>query len=65
LAGCLLEDKEEMVQKAVGWLLKEASHLRRRAVVRFLLGEGKRSPRLTLRIACEKLPAQTRRRILA
>jgi 3-methyladenine DNA glycosylase AlkD len=61
----LLRDKEYMVQKGVGWSLKETSRSHRAQVVRFLLRAKKRAPRLLLRTACEKLPARERRRVLA
>ena len=65
LSDRLLPDGDDMVQKAVGWLLKEAGQVRRQAVVGYLLRVRRRAPRLILRIACEKLPQRTRRRILA
>lgn len=65
LSDRLLRDDDYMVQKGVGWLLKEAADARSREVVRFLLRVRERAPRLVLRTACEKLPASTRRRILS
>ncbi len=64
LSDRLLQDDDDMVQKAVGWLLKEASQVRRQPVVSYLQRVRQRAPRLLLRIACEKLPHPTRRRIL-
>ena len=65
MAGVLLEDEEDMVQKGVGWLLREAGKAGHPGLVPFLLRVKRRAPRLVLRIASEKLPARTRRRILA
>jgi 3-methyladenine DNA glycosylase AlkD len=65
LCGQLLKDKEYMVQKGVGWLLKEATRAHRDRVVKFLLRVRQDAPRLVLRTACEKLPQRERRRILA
>lgn len=65
LSGQLLKDKEYMVQKGVGWLLKEATRAHRPKVVKFLLRVRRDAPRLVLRTACEKLPQRERRRILA
>ena len=65
LSDRLLQDDDDMVQKAVGWLLKEAGQVRRQPVVSYLLRVRGRAPRLILRIACEKLPQRTRRRVLA
>lgn len=65
LARKLYRDPDEMVQKAVGWLLKEACKRQRPAVVRFLLTIKRDAPRLVLRYASEKLPARERQRVLA
>ncbi|HXE74107.1 MAG TPA: DNA alkylation repair protein [Candidatus Xenobia bacterium] len=65
LAERLLEDTDEMVQKGVGWLLREAGKARHPGVVPFLLRVRRRAPRLVLRTACEKLPSRQRRRILS
>lgn len=65
VATRLLGDDEYMVQKGVGWLLREAAKTRRAQVIAHLLRVRKRAPRLVLRTACETLPASTRRRILA
>ncbi len=67
LAGKLLGDQEHMVQKGVGWLLREAGKNRatQSKVVKWLLGVRKRAPRKLLRIACETLPERQRNRILA
>ena len=61
----LLDDDEYMVQKGVGWLLREAGKTRGAEVVAYLLRVRKRAPRLVLRTACETLPARARRRVLA
>ncbi|MFQ5695518.1 MAG: DNA alkylation repair protein [Terriglobia bacterium] len=65
LAKQLLPDKEYMVQKGLGWLLKEAGKTHRAEVAKFLVSVRERAPRVVLRTACEKLPARERRRILA
>lgn len=64
LARRLYRDPDEMVQKAVGWLLKEASKARRRDVVSFLLSVRSDAPRLVMRYASEKLPRQSRQEVL-
>ena len=64
LAERLLEDTDDMVQKGVGWLLREAGKARHPGLVGFLLRVKRRAPRLVLRTACEKLPSNQRRRIL-
>lgn len=65
IADRLLEDDDAMVQKGVGWLLREAGKAEPKPVVRYLLRVRKRAPRLVLRTACEKLSRRDRRRILA
>ncbi len=64
LAKKLYRSPDDMVQKGVGWLLKEASRKQRAAVVEFLLTIKHDAPRLVLRYACEKLPASDRKRVL-
>jgi len=56
LADLLIMDRDDMVQKGVGWMLKEASKLHRDEVRRYLLGWRERAPALVLRYASEKLP---------
>ncbi len=64
LARRLYRDSDEMVQKGVGWLLKEASKARPAEVARFLLSVKHDAPRLVLRYACEKLAPGERQRVL-
>jgi 3-methyladenine DNA glycosylase AlkD len=64
IAGRLLADQDEMVQKGAGWLLKDAYPKRPRDIVRFLLSRGACASRLLLRIATDKMPAADRRRVL-
>lgn len=64
VARRLYRDSDDMVQKGVGWLLKEACKARRPEVVRFLLGLKRDAPRLVLRYASEKLPLRERRLVL-
>ena len=54
-----------MVQKGVGWLLKETYPKRPAEVVRFLLARRKKTTRLVLRYAAEKLTAADKARVLA
>jgi 3-methyladenine DNA glycosylase AlkD len=61
----LLGDEDDMVQKGLGWLLREAAKYDARRTVPYLMKIRGRAPRLVLRTACETLPAATRKRILA
>ena len=53
-----------MVQKGVGWVLKETYPKKPAAVMRFLLPRAARAPRLVLRLAAEKMTASDRARLL-
>lgn len=54
-----------MVQKGVGWLIKEMYPKKAATTVRFLLPWRETAPRLMLRYAAEKMTASDRARILA
>ena len=60
----LAADREDLVEKAVGWLLKEASRTEPEAVVDFMLRDIGRFSRTTVRYACEKLPKRVRARVM-
>ncbi len=62
VAALLREDSDPMVQKAVGWLLKESYRSHPREVVRLLRRDA--WPRLVLRYAAEKMTEEDRRTIL-
>ena len=64
LSNQLLHDDDDMVQKGLGWLLRETAKANPERTVPHLVKIRKRAPRLVLRTACETLPAITRRRIL-
>lgn len=61
----LLADRDDMVEKGLGWLLREAAKADPRRTVPFLMKVRRRASRLVLRTACETLPRTTRHRILA
>ena len=64
ICGLLLNDTDDMVQKGVGWLLKETYPKRPREVLEFLDGWRARAPRLVLRLAAEKMTEKDRRWLL-
>lgn len=64
VARRLLDDDEDLMHKAVGWLLREAGKTDRRRLERFLRAEGPRMPRTTVRYALERFPPDERRRWL-
>jgi len=63
IAGMLRDDSDDMVQKGVGWLLKETYPRRPRETVTLLTGWPE-APRLMLRYACEKMTPADRNRVL-
>ena len=60
----LLADRDDMVQKGLGWLLREAAKADPKTTVPYLMKIRGRAPRLVLRTACEKLTPAQRARIL-
>ncbi len=60
IANRLMTDSDDMVQKAVGWLLKEASKEHPDEIREYLLKWREEAPALTLRYASEKLPKDRR-----
>jgi len=60
----LLPDRDDMVQKGLGWLLREWAKCHPAEAVPVLLRIRDTAPRLVLRTACEKLGPADRRRIL-
>lgn len=65
LAGVLLQDEDDMVQKGMGWLLRETAKYDPKRTVPYLMKIRGRVPRLVLRTACETLPVAQRKRLLA
>lgn len=65
IAEQLLADRDDMVEKGVGWLLKEAYPARPRQVVEFLLLCRAAASRQTLRYAAEKMTPPDREAVLA
>lgn len=61
----LLTSDDDMVQKGLGWLLREAAKANPKQTVDYLMTIRERTPRLVLRTACETLPTATRARVLA
>jgi 3-methyladenine DNA glycosylase AlkD len=64
LSDYLLADQDDMVQKGLGWLLRETAKFEARRTVPYLIKIRSKAPRLVLRTACETLPATTRKRVL-
>jgi 3-methyladenine DNA glycosylase AlkD len=59
IATLLVDDRDDMVQKGLGWLLREWGKVRPNETVPLLMSLRARATRLVLRTACERLtPAQ-------
>ncbi len=58
IADRLLLDKDDMVQKGYGWMLKEASKLHQEEVYQYVLKHRQDMPRTALRYAIEKMPQE-------
>lgn len=64
-AGQLLHDKHDLIQKAVGWMLREmGKKIDRQLLIDFLDQHAAEMPRTTLRYAIEHLSAEMRRHYL-
>ena len=60
----LLLDPDDMVQKGLGWLLRESAKADAKATMPLLLSIRDKAPRLVLRTACETLSARQRLPVL-
>ncbi len=65
ICSALLLDKEDLVQKGYGWLLKEISNRQQERVFEFVMERKGRMPRTALRFAIEKMPPSMRKRAMA
>jgi 3-methyladenine DNA glycosylase AlkD len=64
IARTLHDDKEDLIQKAVGWMLREAGKVDEPRLERYLRKHGPAIPRTTLRYAIERFPEPRRRALL-
>jgi 3-methyladenine DNA glycosylase AlkD len=64
VARRLHADGEDLIQKAVGWALREAGKADPARLERYLRANGPRIPRTTLRYAIERFPPRKRAQLL-
>jgi len=65
MADILLLDKDDMVQKGYGWMLKVASNHEPEKVFKYVMKHKKEMPRTALRYAIEKLSPDLRKQAMA
>jgi 3-methyladenine DNA glycosylase AlkD len=64
IAESLFKYPEDLVHKAVGWMLREAGKTDPERLEQFLLRHGPKIPRTTLRYAIERFPPEKRKMLL-
>lgn len=64
IADTLLLDKDDMVQKGYGWMLKDASLKYHHKVFNYVMEHKKVMPRTALRYAIERMPAELKKQAM-
>jgi 3-methyladenine DNA glycosylase AlkD len=65
IADILHADKDDMVQKGYGWMLKAASEAHLKEVFNYIMEKKATMPRTSLRYAIEKMPAELKAMAMA
>lgn len=58
ISNLLIDDKEDLVQKGYGWLLKEESRTHKNEVFEYVMKNKHKMPRTALRYAIELMPKE-------
>ncbi len=64
IADILLQDKDDLVQKGYGWMLKEASKVHQKEIYDYIIRNRELMPRTALRYAIEKMPENLKRKAM-
>ena len=64
ISDILLGDKEDLVQKGYGWMLKEASKKHQEEIFDYIMKNKRDMPRTALRYSIEKMPENLRKRAM-
>ena len=65
IADILLLDKDDLVQKGYGWMLKEAANHYQKDIFNFVMLRKHKMPRTALRYAIEKMPVSLKKKAMA
>ena len=65
IADILLLDRDDLVQKGYGWMLKEASRRHQQEVLDYIIRHKREMPRTALRYAIEKMPQELRKQAMS
>jgi 3-methyladenine DNA glycosylase AlkD len=65
IADILLMDKDDLVQKGYGWMLKAASQAHQMEVFNYVMSKKAVMPRTALRYAIEKMPTEIKAKAMA
>lgn len=65
IADLLLLDKDDLVQKGYGWMLKAASQAHQQEVFDYVISKKSTMPRTALRYAIEKMPQELKAKAMA
>ena len=64
IADILLLDRDDLVQKGYGWMLKAASQAHQMEVFEYVISKKSVMPRTSLRYAIEKMPEELKRKAM-